>query len=97
MSIEITKSAEETYRRVLYSLNVKYKGQEILVVIDDDDNGGSLNFYDMERNELSDSAVVEVLQECFSDSRLANFEPSELTEGTKFVYNEEDRYWEEAE
>jgi hypothetical protein len=44
MSIEITKSAEETYRRVLYSLNVKYKGQEILIVIDDDDNGGSLNF-----------------------------------------------------
>ena len=93
MSIEITKSAEETYRRVLYSLNVKYKGQEILVVIDDDDNGGSLNFYDMERNELPNSAVVDVLQECFSENR----EPSELTEGTKFVYNEEDGYWEEAE
>ena len=93
MSIEITKSAEETYRRVLYSLNVKYKGQEILVVIDDDDNGGNINFYDMERKELSDSAVVEVLSECFSENR----EPSELTEGTKFVYNEEDGYWEEAE
>ena len=93
MSIEITKSAEETYRRVLYSLNVKYKGQEILVVIDDDDNGGNINFYDMERNELSDSAVVEVLAECFSENR----EPSELTEGKKFVYNEEDGYWEEAE
>tara|TARA_Y100000361_G_scaffold98563_1_gene88414 strand:+ start:570 stop:851 length:282 start_codon:yes stop_codon:yes gene_type:complete len=93
MSIEITKSAEETYRRVLHSLNVKYKGQEILIIIDDDDNGGSLSFYDMERNELSDSAVVEVLQECFSE----NCEPSELTEGKKFVYNEEDGYWEEAE
>ena len=93
MSIEIIKSAEETYRRVLHTLRVKYKDQEIVVVIDDDDNGGNINFYDTERNELSDSAVVEVLQECFSENR----EPSELTEGTKFVYNEEDGYWEEAE
>jgi|TARA_R100000479_G_scaffold175498_1_gene126719 hypothetical protein len=89
MSIEITKSAEETYRRVLHSLNVKYKGQEILVVIDDDDNGGSVNFYDMERNELSDSAVVEVLQEFFSEYR----EPSELTENKKWFFDKEDGYW----
>ena len=33
MSIEITKSAEETYRRVLHSLNVKYKGQEISLLL----------------------------------------------------------------
>jgi hypothetical protein len=92
MSIEITKSAEETYRRVLYSLNVKYKDQEYIIVLDDDDNGGSLEVYDSERKILSDSDVRNALLDCFGE----NSNPSDLIQGTEFVYNEEDEYWEEV-
>ena len=93
MSIEITKSAEETYRRILHTLQVKYKGKEYIIVLDDDDNGGSVEVYDTERNILSDSDVRTTLLDCFSQ----HTDASELCKGTEFVYNEEDEYWEEAE
>ena len=93
MSIEITKSAEETYRRVLHTLQAKYKDKEYIIVLDDDDNGGSAEVYDTERNILSDSDVRTTLLDCFSQRS----DPSDLCEGTKFVYIEEDEYWEEEE
>lgn len=93
MSIEIIKSAEETYRRMLHTLQAKYKGKEYIIVLDDDDNGGSVEVYDTERKILSDSDVRNALLDCFME----NSNPSDLTQGTKFAYNKEDEFWEEAE
>tara|TARA_E500000318_G_C3496719_1_gene186707 strand:+ start:134 stop:412 length:279 start_codon:yes stop_codon:yes gene_type:complete len=92
MSIKITKSAEETYRRMLHTLQAKYKGKEYIIVLDDDDNGATLEVYDTERKILSDSDVRDALLNCFGE----NSNPSDLTLGTEFVYNAEDEYWEEV-
>ena len=92
MSIKITKSAEETYRRMLHTLQAEYKGKKYFIVLDDDDNGGSLEVYDSERKILSDSDVRNALLDCFGE----NSNPSDLIQGTEFVYNEEDEYWEEV-
>lgn len=92
MSIKITKSAEETYRRMLHTLQAEYKGKEYIIVLDDDDNGGTLEVYDTERKILSDSDVRDALLNCFGE----NSNPSDLTLGTEFAYNAEDEYWEEV-
>jgi formylmethanofuran dehydrogenase subunit E len=92
MSIEITKSAEETYRRVLNTLEVKHKGKEFFVLIDDDDNGGSISVYDKEKNVVYDKDITEAIQDCFTEYR----ETSELTQGKKFIKDKEYDCWEEA-
>lgn len=93
MSIKITKSAEETYRRSLHTLHFETDcGLKGIVVIDDDDNGGSISVYDENSNALEvNEALENEIRDCFSE----NANPSELTEGvvfvkTKFGYVNED-------